>query len=166
MPSSAANRAGSALRNLIDRVAHRSGSVVGLMNEAGVTLPQVLMMGRIERMGSASLVELGEAFAVSAAALSQMIERLVQQGWVTRAEDPADRRRKTIRLSRDARSLLRRLEAARAADYANGLSPIDEIHLVELAAKLEAAIELFDRSTPGSAGFVAAGNGASQNDRQ
>jgi hypothetical protein len=61
------------------------------MNDAAVTLPQVLLMSRVERFGSASLSNLAEGSTTSLAALSQIIERLVQQGLLSRAEDAIDR---------------------------------------------------------------------------
>jgi DNA-binding MarR family transcriptional regulator len=103
-------------------------------------------MSRVERFGSASLVDLGEDFSASSAALSQMIERLVQQGWVNRDEDPYDRRRKTVQLTAEAVGLLRRLEAARSSDYGIGLGPLSEKRLIDLAAMLESIVVELDRS--------------------
>jgi DNA-binding MarR family transcriptional regulator len=159
MVASRASRAGAALRRLVDLVAHRSGSVVVFMNESGVTLPQVLLMSRIERVGSASLLELSEDFSASAAALSQMIERLVQQGWVRRAEDPSDRRRKTVQLTSGALALLRKLKAARSSDYEIGLSPLSKERLVEFAAMLESVVAELDGSLPKSFSVVAGEKG-------
>jgi DNA-binding MarR family transcriptional regulator len=51
-----------------------------------------------------------------------MIERLVQQQWLYRAEDPVDRRRKAIAATPRARAFLRKLEAARSAEYELGLA--------------------------------------------
>jgi DNA-binding MarR family transcriptional regulator len=131
------HRAGSALRRLVDLVSHRSGLALALMSEAAVTLPQVLLMSRVEQVGSASLSDLGEGSLASTAALSQMIERLVRQGLLDRTEDSIDRRRKAIRTTTRARALLRRLEAARSADYEIGLSAVSE----ELRARLATALE-------------------------
>ncbi len=133
-------QAGDALRHLVDLVSHGSGSVLVLMDQAAVTLPQVLLMARVERFGSASLSDLAEGSPASAAALSQMIERLVRQGLLDRAEDKADRRRKAIRITPRARDLLRRLEAARAADYELGLSPVSRELRDQLAAVLEQVV--------------------------
>jgi DNA-binding MarR family transcriptional regulator len=132
-----ANQAGDALRRLVDLASHRSGAVLALMNDAAVTLPQVLLMSRVERLGSASLSELAEGSATSLAALSQMIERLVQQGLLSRAEDAIDRRRKAVGLTRRARGLLRKLKAARSADYDLGLGSVSR----ELRSQLVNVIE-------------------------
>jgi DNA-binding MarR family transcriptional regulator len=115
-------RAGDALRRLVDLVSHRSGTIFSLMNNAAVTLPQVLLMSRVDRLGSASLSDLARGSNATVAAMSQMIERLVQQQWLYRAEDPVDRRRKAIAATPRARAFLRKLEAARSAEYELGLA--------------------------------------------
>jgi DNA-binding MarR family transcriptional regulator len=110
------------------------------MNDAAITLPQVLLMSRVEHFGSASLSDLGEGSSTSAAALSQMVERLVRQGLLARAEDAADRRRKAIRTTPRARALLRKFAAARSADYELGLSPLSRELRKQLVAVLESTI--------------------------
>ena len=138
-----AKRSGGALRRLVDLVSHRSGSVIEIMNDVGVTLPQVLLISRVDLAGAASLAELAEQSPASAPALSQMVERLVQQGLLDRQEDPGDRRRKVIRATARAGALMRKLEAARSADYELGLAPLSETARAELARALErAALEL------------------------
>jgi DNA-binding MarR family transcriptional regulator len=134
------NRAGDALRRLVDLVSHGSGAAFTLMNDASVTLPQVLLISRVEKLGSASLSDLAEGSTASTAALSQMIERLVQQGLLHRAEDPVDRRRKAIRLTSRARALLRKLQAARSADYELGLASLGDDLRTRLAAVLERVV--------------------------
>jgi DNA-binding MarR family transcriptional regulator len=143
-----ANRAGDALRRLVDLVSHRSGLVLALMNDAAITLPQVLLMSRVERFGSASLSDLGEGSSPSAAALSQMVERLVRQGLLARAEDASDRRRKAIRTTPRARALLRKFAAARSADYELGLSPLSQELRRQLVAVLESVIANVQSAAP------------------
>jgi DNA-binding MarR family transcriptional regulator len=131
-----ASRVGDALRRLVDLAAHRSGAVFALMNQASVTLPQVLLISRVEQFGSASLSDLAEGSTASVAALSQMIERLVQQGLLRRAEDALDRRRK----------VLRKLEAARSADYELGLVSLDGALRAELTAAIERAVAAIENA--------------------
>jgi len=143
------NRAGDALRRIVDLVSHRSGAVFELMNDAAVTLPQILLISRVEKAASASLSDLAEGSTASAAALSQMIERLVQQGMLDRAEDPIDRRRKAIRATSRACALLRKLEAARSADYELGLASLSGGLRTQLAATLELAVAEIERARAG-----------------
>jgi DNA-binding MarR family transcriptional regulator len=137
-------RAGDALRRLVDLVAHRSGAVLALMNDAAVTLPQVLLLSRAERLGSASLAELADESSASIPALSQMADRLVHQGWLDRAEDPVDRRRKAIRITARAGAFLRKLEAARSEDFDLGLRPVGPDVQAQLATALERAVSAIE----------------------
>ncbi|HLJ70683.1 MAG TPA: MarR family transcriptional regulator [Roseiarcus sp.] len=143
------NRTGDALRRLINLVSHRSGSVLAVMDQAAITLPQILLLSRIERLGTASLSDLAEHSFASTAALSQMIERLVQQDWVSRAEDRVDRRRKAIQLTPKGRRLLRRMEAARSSDYEIGLAPLSQELRAQLAAVAEKAAAEIESSFHG-----------------
>ena len=77
---------------------------------------------------------------VSLAAVSQMIDRLVQQGLLDRAEDPVDRRRKVLATTTRARSLLRKVENARSRDFELGLSRVHPEVLGQMAALLERAV--------------------------
>jgi DNA-binding MarR family transcriptional regulator len=148
-------RAADALRRLVDLVSHRSGSVFALMNDASVTLPQVLLVSRVQQFGSASLSDLVEGAHASPAAVSQMIERLVQLGMLYRVEDPSDRRRKAISVTPRADTLLRKLKAARSADYALGLAAVSPELLAQMAFLLDSAVAEIkaarakDRTLPG-----------------
>lgn len=139
-------RLGEALRRLIDLAAHRSGAVLAIMEAASVTLPQVLLLDRVAEIGPASLSELAEGSRASTAAMSQMIDRLVQQSLLRRGEDPADRRRKAIAATARARALLRRLAEARSADYELGLAPISPNLRQRLIPALEQAVAELERA--------------------
>lgn len=143
------SQVGDALRRLVDLASHRSGSVFALMNDASVTLPQVLLINRAEQFGSASLSDLAEGSTASAAALSQMIERLVQQGLLHRAEDPIDRRRKAIGVTPRARAFLRKLEAARSADYELGLISLGHELRAQLASVLKRVVADIENARAG-----------------
>jgi DNA-binding MarR family transcriptional regulator len=50
--------------------------------------------------------DVGSQLGITTAAASQLVDKLVQQGWVERAEDPDDRRVKRLTLSRTGRELV------------------------------------------------------------
>lgn len=133
-------RAGDALRRLVDLVSHRSGLALSVMSDAAVTLPQVLLLSQVERGETTSPSDVAEAMRVSLPAASQMIDRLVQQGLLERAEDPEDRRRKTLAVTTDARALLRKLREARGADYERGLAPVDRKLLSDMVALVDRVV--------------------------
>jgi DNA-binding MarR family transcriptional regulator len=65
----------------------------------GLSPAQANTLFFLKRTGSAGVSDIGDDLGITSAAASQMIERLVQQGLITRSEDPSDRRLKRIVLS-------------------------------------------------------------------
>lgn len=137
-----------ALRRFVDRVAHHGGAVLSKMEDTGVTLPQILLLARVESARAASISGLAEASPGSAPAMSQMVDRLVRQKWLGRSEDPTDRRRKTVSLTTRGVKLLREIEQARTSDYAAGLSQLPATLRAELHRWLERALAEMDRGEP------------------
>ncbi len=134
------SRAGDALRRLVDLVSHRSGLALAAMDEAAITLPQVLLLSHVERCVATSPTEVAAAMHASLPAVSQMIDRLVQQKLLDRAEDPADRRRKTVATTSEARTLLRKLNVARSTEYESGLAPVSPELLAAMVTLIERVI--------------------------
>jgi DNA-binding MarR family transcriptional regulator len=110
------------LQDLVNRVSHRGGQTLGLMQQASVTLHQVLLLTRLRKMSPCTSSDLAAALNLSLPAVSQAIDRLVQLGLVTRVEDADDRRRKRLATTRKAGALLDRLLSARSNEYGVGLA--------------------------------------------
>jgi DNA-binding MarR family transcriptional regulator len=72
----------------------------------GFSLPQVGLLMRLYHGGRCEVHDIGEHFAITSAAASQLVERLVQAGLVERSENPADRRARQIALTAKGRSLV------------------------------------------------------------
>ncbi len=68
---------------------------------------------KMGRAGAARVADLGGDFGVTTAAVSQMLDRLVSLGLVTRAEDPEDRRAKRIALTERGRNTVDKAMQAR-----------------------------------------------------
>jgi DNA-binding MarR family transcriptional regulator len=71
-----------------------------------LTLSQLRILMLLARHGSVSGSELAAMLGIGAAALTGMIDRLVVQDLVARAEDPHDRRVRRIALTRTGRELI------------------------------------------------------------
>lgn len=112
---------GGLLQELVNRISHRGGETLSIMNEAAVTLHQVLLLSRLAQAGQSMPSKLATDLGMSLPSISQMLERLVQLGLVRRAEDAADRRRRPIAVTPAALTLLGRLSRARSAEYERGL---------------------------------------------
>ncbi len=88
------------LQRWIEVSMHRSmRDFMGYARESGLSLPQLGALFQVHRRGCSGVTELGDDLGVTSSAASQMLERLVQQGFVLRSEDPSDRRVKQIILT-------------------------------------------------------------------
>jgi DNA-binding MarR family transcriptional regulator len=79
---------------------------VRLSKQSGISLPQLSVLFRLYHGGSCGVSDISDRSGVSNAAASQMIDRLVQQGLLERAEDPSDRRGKIITLTGQGRLMV------------------------------------------------------------
>lgn len=73
---------------------------------SGFSLPQVGLLMRLYHGGGCEVHDIGEHFATTSAAASQLVERLVQAGLVERSQDPDDRRARQITLTDKGRCLV------------------------------------------------------------
>lgn len=135
-------RLGDLLQDLVNRISHRSGKTLAIMNEALVTLQQVLLLNRIaERSGNSTSSELAAALHMSLPSVSQMIDRLHQLGLVDRAEMSEDRRKRRIRLTPRGSELLTRIRKARSAEYEAGVVRLSPQLRADLEAVLKRALD-------------------------
>ncbi len=73
--------------------------------ESGLSMSQIGALFYIFR-GSGGVGDIGSDLGVTSAAASQLLDRLVQLGLITRTEDPRDRRAKQIVLTAKGRHIL------------------------------------------------------------
>jgi len=91
---------------------------------------------------TATLTEVSEALRLSQPAMTKMVERMIARGYLDVLRDPADSRKKVLRLSRRARRLLPAFERVWAAGQAAigdllGADPEFFRHLEAFETKLE-----------------------------
>ena len=84
------------------------------MHQTGLSMPQTHALLHIyhSQNGECQLSEIGDLVDSSKPAVSQLVERLVQQGLVERTEDPQDRRKTTLRLTKKSRKLIQNAVAS------------------------------------------------------
>ena len=71
--------------------------LAGIMNEAGLTMPQLVALHLLTKLGPVSVSSVATCLKLSAPATSHLVDRLVVAGLVGRSEDPDDRRLKFYR---------------------------------------------------------------------
>ena len=65
----------------------------------GLSMPQFSILMQLHHKGPCGMSEVSDRFDITAAAASQLVEKLVQAGYLERTEDPVDRRAKLLTLS-------------------------------------------------------------------
>jgi DNA-binding MarR family transcriptional regulator len=88
------------LRVWMDAFMHRSMRGWNhFAKSTGLSMPQFSILMQLHHKGPCGLSEISEGFDVTAAAASQLVDKLVHAGYLERAEDPSDRRAKLLTLS-------------------------------------------------------------------
>ncbi len=95
------------LHKWMDVFMHRSMRGLSQFTKStGLSMPQFSILMQLHYKGTCGLSEISERFDVSAAAASQLADKLVNSGFLERAEDPSDRRAKLLRLSENGAKLV------------------------------------------------------------
>ena len=143
-----AREIGALLRELM----HALGEpTIAAWTELDFTLPQLKTLKVLAHEGSASIGHIADRLGVGQPTASHLVERLVQAGFVERADDPTNRRRTLARLSSSGEELigqlrgkrgeqlfawLRELEAADLHAFQQGLRALVRVARSHLAAPL------------------------------
>jgi len=96
-----------AIRSWMDAFMHRSMRGWGLFAKStGLSMPQFSVLMQLHYRGACGMSEISERFEVTAAAASQLVDKLVQSGFIKREEDPHDRRAKLLDLTDKGKQLV------------------------------------------------------------
>jgi DNA-binding MarR family transcriptional regulator len=95
------------LRETLGRLVRR------LRREPGAPAPQLAVLGRLDREGSASVSDLAAAERMRPQSMAQTVHDLEAAGCVTRRPDPADKRRQFVELTAAGVELLHATRASR-----------------------------------------------------
>ena len=82
---------------------------------SGLSMPQFSILMNLNYRHPCGISDIGEHMEISAAAASQLVEKLFQSGLLERAEDPHDRRAKLLTLSDKGRALIKNGIEARSS---------------------------------------------------
>lgn len=97
------------LRAWMDVFMHRSmRNWQNFAKSAGLSMPQFSILMQLHHKGACGVSDIGERFDITNAAASQLVDKLVQSGYVERAEDPSDRRAKVLKLTASGQELIER----------------------------------------------------------
>jgi DNA-binding MarR family transcriptional regulator len=95
------------IRSWMDVFLQRSmGNWWRFARSTGLSMPQFTLMMQMYHRGTCGMSGISERFEITPAAASQMVDKLVQSGFIVREEDPTDRRAKTLNLTTKGRELI------------------------------------------------------------
>jgi DNA-binding MarR family transcriptional regulator len=113
----------------------------------GLSMPQFSILMQLHHKGPCGMSEVSNRFDISAAAASQLVEKLVQAGYLDRAEDPTDRRAKLLTLSAKGEKLIQQGTEERYRwmdDLTSKLSAEEQKKVVEALNILTKAAQTMD----------------------
>jgi len=116
------------LRAWMDVFMHRSmRNWQNFAKYVGLSMPQFSILMQLHHKGPCGVSDISERFDITAAAASQLIDKLFLAGYLERTEDPSDRRARKLKLTAKGAKLVE--------------EGVNERHrwLDELIAKLNAA---------------------------
>ncbi|MCC6568405.1 MAG: MarR family transcriptional regulator [Anaerolineales bacterium] len=97
------------VRAWMDVFMHRSMSGwKQFAKSCGLSMPQFSILIQLHHRGAFSMSDVSGRFEITPAAASQLVDKLVQNGFVLREEDPKDRRAKLLNLTDKGRDLVQR----------------------------------------------------------
>jgi DNA-binding MarR family transcriptional regulator len=95
------------IRAWMDIFMHRSMRGWGrFAKSTGLSMPQFSVLMQLHYRGACGMSKVSEGFDISPAAASQLVDKLVQSGYIQRVEDPEDRRAKLLSLTDKGRELI------------------------------------------------------------
>ena len=118
------------------------GGHVPEFTEVGVTMAQAKVLYVVLAAGELRLSELAGRLGIGASSASELVERLVDLGFLRRRDDPTDRRQVVITATPEATALLERFRELNQRQLRALLATLDEDEL----AVVERAIDVLGRA--------------------
>ena len=142
-------RVSQALREWMDVFMHRSmRGLSRFAKSTGLSMPQFSILMQLHHKGACGMSAISERFDVSAAAASQLVDKLVHAGYIERTEDPNDRRAKLLDLSPKGRELIEQGASERyrwMKELISQLSPQEQEQVAEALSVLTNAAQKLDQ---------------------
>jgi DNA-binding MarR family transcriptional regulator len=129
--------------------ARASSRSLMVMHESGLTFPQMIVLYALAARGAQSLSRLAALTRLSAPAMSQLVDRLVESAYVSRDEDPADRRMRLIALRPKGARLVAQLDRVRRSELDEVLGRLPRRARARLVEILSEIVPRLEETLPG-----------------
>lgn len=94
------------------------------LGQLGFGFSQLAALYAMDGMETLTVTDLAEQIGRSASATSRLVSGLEERGLVNRHEEVADRRQRTLEVTAEGRSLLARIDGARAEEFLAIVRPL------------------------------------------
>lgn len=115
--------------------------------EVGVTMAQAKVLYVVMAAGELRLSELAGRLGIGSSSASELVERLVELGFLRRHDDPTDRRQVVITATPDATALLERFRELNERQLRALLATLDADELVVVDRAIDVLGRAIDRTT-------------------
>ena len=116
-----------------------------LREQFAFTLPRFDVLAQLDRARDGlSLGEISRRLMVSAANITAIVEKLVEDGYITRSPSKVDRRTQIIRMTHAGRSAFRLMAKAHSewiTEFLSDLSPDDQVQLNSVLTQLKHTVQ-------------------------
>jgi DNA-binding MarR family transcriptional regulator len=129
--------------------------------EVDVTMAQAKVLVVVMAAGELHLAELATRLGVTPSTASELVERLVEAGYLVRRIDPSDRRSVAISTTSVAREQLERFRELNQRQLRALLGALDGDELATVDRAIEILGRAVDRTAPGSPTHTTTGGNAS-----
>jgi DNA-binding MarR family transcriptional regulator len=127
-----------------------AGKSTMYLYESGLTFPQIIVMYALSWEGPQPISTLAQTLRLSLAATSQLVDRLVDAGYVAREEDPDDRRVRVVRMRPSGKQFMDRLNEIRRRELSEAFDRLPVRVRGRLTDVLREAVEALSPQGPRS----------------
>lgn len=144
-----------ALRRIIRAVDLHSHS---LIQQYGLTGPQLVILRELSKLGEISGSELARAVSLSLATVTGILSRLEKRGLVTRRRSESDRRRVLVRATAAAGRLLAAAPPPLQESFTRHFDQLDDWEQTQILATLQRLVAMMEARDLDASPFLATGS--------
>ena len=137
------------LQKWSEYTAHQSmRGLMHFMRENDLSFSQISVLNRINQHGPTDIISLSRELQISKAGAGQLIDRMIQSGWLISQPSPTDKRSKIITLTEEGKTLIQTSQAASMAWIDGLISQIPITTQQEIKKGILPLIKSLDKHKP------------------
>lgn len=115
-----------------------------LVQQQGLTVPQLIVLRAIENLGTPSISDVAKAVSLSNATMSAILDRMVKRGYVDRVRSTIDKRKVQVQITPVGESLLARSPSPLHEQFMQRFGQLKEWEQNQILASLQRVADMMD----------------------